>query len=42
MTMVTTAIIVIAIVSLVVNDATNRVSRRMLDWHYRRSALADR
>ena len=42
MTKVMTAIIVIAIVSVIVNGATNWASRRLLDWHYRRSALGGR
>jgi len=40
MTKVMTAIIVIAIVSVFVNGTTNWVMHRLLDWHYRRSALA--
>lgn len=39
-TRVMAAIIVIAIVSVIVNGATNWVNRRLLDWHYRRSALS--
>lgn len=42
MTRVMTAIVVIAIVSVIVNGATNLANRRLLDWHYRRSALAGR
>lgn len=42
MTRVMTAIIVIAIVSVIVNGATNWAHRRLLDWHFRRSALAGR
>ncbi|WP_138422622.1 ABC transporter permease [Maritimibacter alexandrii] len=42
MTRVMTALIVIAIVSVIVNGATNWANRRLLDWHYRRSALAGR
>lgn len=42
MTRVMTAIVVIAIVSVIVNGATNWASRHLLDWHYRRSALAGR
>ncbi|MGH1368119.1 MAG: ABC transporter permease [Maritimibacter sp.] len=42
MTKVMTAIIVIAIVSVFVNGGTNWVNGRLLDWHYRRSALAGR
>lgn len=41
MTRVMAAIIVIAIVSLVVNLTTNWVVRHLLDWNFRRSALAD-
>lgn len=40
MTKVMTAIIVIAILSVIVNSATNYLARRVLDWHYRRSAMA--
>ena len=40
MTRVMTAIIVIAILSLIVNGATNWVNRWLLDWHFRRSAQA--
>ncbi|GAB4356758.1 MAG: ABC transporter permease [Oricola sp.] len=40
MTRVMTAIIVIAVVSVIVNSTTNWIMRAMLDWHYRRSALA--
>ncbi|MBV7380613.1 ABC transporter permease [Maritimibacter dapengensis] len=42
MTRVMTAIIVIAILSVIVNGATNWANKRLLDWHYRRSALAGR
>jgi ABC-type nitrate/sulfonate/bicarbonate transport system permease component len=42
MTRVMTALIVIAIVSVIVNGATNWANRRLLDWHYRRSELAGR
>ena len=42
MTRLVTAIIVIAIVSVIVNGATNWANHRLLDWHYRRSALAGR
>ena len=41
MTRVMTAIIVIAILSLIVNSATSWANRRLLDWHYRRSAIAN-
>lgn len=42
MTKVTATIIVIAIVSVFVNGGTNWVNRKLLDWHYRKSALAGR
>ncbi|MCO6188406.1 ABC transporter permease [Rhizobium sp. L1K21] len=38
MAKVMTAIVVIAIMSLLVNGATNWASKRVLGWHYRRSA----
>lgn len=39
MAMVLTALVTIAIVSLIVNWMTNRVSRKVLDWHFRRSGI---
>ncbi|MCB1387881.1 MAG: ABC transporter permease [Rhodobacteraceae bacterium] len=41
-TKVMTAIVVIAIVSVFVNGLTNWANRRLLDWHFRRAALAGR
>ncbi|MFV0383164.1 ABC transporter permease [Paracoccus sp. (in: a-proteobacteria)] len=40
MTKVMTAIIVIAIMSLIVNSLTNIANQRLLSWHFRRSAMA--
>lgn len=40
MTKVMTAIIVIAIMSLIVNSMTNWANHRLLGWHFRRSAMA--
>lgn len=34
------SIVVIAIVAVIVNGMTNWVSRRLLDWHFRRAGLA--
>lgn len=34
-------IVIIAIVSLVVNSLTNWISHRLLDWHFRRAAMAN-
>ncbi|TMV88616.1 ABC transporter permease [Thioclava sp. BHET1] len=42
MTGVMTAIVVIAILSVIINGATNWADRRLLDWHHRRSAAAGR
>lgn len=40
MAKIVSTLIVIALVALIVNGITNWANRRLLDWHFRRSALA--